>query len=119
MSIEVHAQRKLAEQILRAHGYRCGTVPVIHGARTLADEFVVIVRAGDPVFTWDLRNGAQCPADRFPVGFVHVRLRNGEYVLMTAEDETPVDLAERISALVSSDLSQQTHDSGALSALSQ
>jgi len=113
MNIETYASRRLAAEILKSINYACGVLPVLDTESNRADEFVVRVSAEDPAFTWGTK---QDGAERFPVGFMYAKLRNGGYLILANEDETAVQLAERVKALAENYAAREASQSLALSA---
>lgn len=95
MSIETYASRNLASEILKAYNYRCGTLPVLGTEDDELAEFLVRIEADDPAFTW----GTKPNGEKFPVGFLFSRMRDGSFVLLANEDETALDLAKRVKKL--------------------
>lgn len=114
MSITTYASRSLAAQILQTHNYKCALLPVLDTAgKATVDEFAVRVAAEDPAFTWGAK---QDGGERFPVGFMYAKLRDGSYVLFTNENESAVELAERVSRLATAYLEREDLTPIALSA---
>jgi hypothetical protein len=113
MSIATYASYQLAAEMLRSHNYKTGLVPVIDAERSQFDEFVVRVAAEDPVFTWETKKDG---SERFPVGFMYSKLLDGSYVILPNEDESAVDLAERVSSLATAYAEREASASLALTA---
>lgn len=95
MSIEIYASRRLATEILQPYNYKSGVLPVLDTQSIDLEEFIIRIGADDPAFEWRTKDSGE----RYPVGFMYWKLRSGDYVLLANEDESAVELAERVKKL--------------------
>jgi hypothetical protein len=113
MSIETYASRRLAAEVLQTYNYKCGVLPVLETASEGLEEFVIRVSADDPVFPWGTKREGD---ERFPVGFMYAKLRDGSYVIVASEEESAVELAERVKKLADEYLASDASERIAMTA---